>query len=267
MGEVDKLSALIAEPVRALIVAPGDPQLLVSVINEAESKGVRVVCVDSDAQASSRSTAVTIDAEVCGKLAAELMGTFLDPGAEVAIITGHTNVELHRKKAAGFCKLFPQVCEGGKIVEIVDSLDAEETMRKGFDLLERRKSLSGIYVRTGDCLPICRALSVLGLAGKIKMITSELSSEMVAYFENGIISASINGRPYMQGQMAMRLLVDHLVRGHSLPPHYRLNPQIVLRSNLYLFRELRPTRAVSEPTGLFPITPADDKVETRFGSF
>jgi LacI family transcriptional regulator len=241
VAEVEKLSRLVADGVQAVIVAPGDSAGLAPVINEAESKGIRVLCVDSDVQASCRSTAVCVDAEVSGKLAAELMGRFVDPGAEVAMITGMQSVELHHKKAAGFCELFPQICQGGRLVEIVDTLeDEDDAMRKCFDLLERRKSLSGIYIRTGNYLPICRALSVLGLSGKIHVIASDLFREMVPYFENGAIQASVNGRPYRQGQTAMRLLVDNLVRGYSLPPYYRLNPQIVLRSNLLLFREVRP---------------------------
>jgi len=241
VAEVEKLSQLVADGVQAVIVAPGDSTGLAPVINGAESKGIRVLCVDSDVQASCRSTVVSVDAEVSGKSAAELMGRFVGPGAEVAMITGMQSVELHRKKATGFCELFPQICQGGRLVEIVDTLeDEDDAMRKCFGLLERWKSLSGIYVRTGNCLPICRALSVLGLSGKMRLIASDLFREMVPYFENGTIQASVNGRPYMQGQMAMRLLVDHLLRGHSLPPHYRLNPQIVLRSNLRLFREVRP---------------------------
>jgi LacI family transcriptional regulator len=241
VAEVEKLSQLVADGVQAVIVAPGDSTGLAPVINGAESKGIRVLCVDSDVQASCRSTVVSVDAEVSGKSAAELMGRFVGPDAEVAMITGMQSVELHRKKATGFCELFPQICQGGRLVEIVDTLeDEDDAMRKCFGLLERWKSLSGIYVRTGNCLPICRALSVLGLSGKIHLIASDLFREMVPYFENGTIQASVNGRPYMQGQMAMRLLVDHLLRGHSLPPHYRLNPQIVLRSNLRLFREVRP---------------------------
>lgn len=247
VGEVNSLSALVAEGVRAVIVVPGDPEGLVPVINEAESKGTRVICVDTDVQASRRSTVVSVDADVSGRLAAELMGRFLDPGAEVAVITGMSSVELHRKKAIGFSELFPQVCEGGKLVEIVDTADDEDdAMRKCFALLERRKSLSAIYVRTGNCLPICRTVSVLGLVGKIQVIATDLFREMLPYFESGLIQASINGRPYMQGQMAMRLLVDHLVRGYSLPALYHLSPHIVLRSNLHLFREVRLTRASSE---------------------
>lgn len=240
VAEVEKLSHLVANGVQAVIVAPGDSAGLAQVINKAESKGIRVLCVDSDLQTSCRSTVVCVDAEVSGRLAAELMGRFVDPGAEVAMITGMQSVELHCKKAAGFCELFPQICQGGRLVEIVDTLEEEDdAMRKCFDLLERRKSLGGIYIRTGNYLPICRALSVLGLSGKIHVIASELFRGMVPYFENGTIQASVNGRPYMQGQIAMRLLVNYLVRGQHLPPHYRLNPQIVMRSNVHLFREVR----------------------------
>lgn len=241
VAETEKLSQFVADGVQAVIVAPGDSVGLAQVIDEAESKDIRVLCVDSDVRASCRSTVVCVDAEVSGKLAAELMGRFVAPGAEVAMITGMQSVELHRKKAAGFCELFPLICLGGRLVEIVDTLeDEDEAMRKCFDLLERRKSLSGIYIRTGNYLPICRALGALGLSDKIQVIASELFSGMIPYFENGTIQASVNGRPYMQGQIAMRLLVDYLVRGHSLPPHYRLNPQVVMRSNLRLFREVRP---------------------------
>lgn len=232
---------------RALIVAPGEPERLVPVINEAESKGIRVICVDSDVAASSRSTVVSVDAEVSGKVAAELMARFLDPGAQVAIVTGTRDVELQHKKATGFCEVFPQLSPGGEIVEIVDTSDNEDdAMCKCFALLERWKSLSGIYIRTGNCLPICRALNVLGLSGKIQVVATDLFGEMVPYFENGVIQASVNGRPYAQGQIAMRLLVDHFIRGHSLPPHYRLNLQIVLRSNLHLFREVKRKGEVQE---------------------
>ncbi len=241
VGEADSLSELIAEGVQAVIVAPGDPEGLVPVIDAAESKGIRVICVDSDVQASSRSSVVSIDAEASGRMAGELMGGLLGPGAEVAVLTGISGVELHCQKAAGFGLVFPQICQGGKVVEIVNTLDDEDDpMRKCFALLERRKSLGGIYVRTGNCLPICRAIGVLGLAGKIVVITTDLFREMIPYFENRTIHASINGRPYKQGQIAMRLLVDHLVRGHELPSCWRLNPQVVLRSNMHLFRELRP---------------------------
>jgi LacI family transcriptional regulator len=65
-----------------------------------------------------------------------------------------------------------------------------------------------------------------------------LFPDMVPWFERGTILASIYQRPYMQGQTAVRLVVDHIVSGHPFPPVCYLNPLVVLRSNLYMFREI-----------------------------
>ena len=110
-------------------------------------------------------------------------------------------------------------------------------------------SLTGIYVNTVNCLPVCRALCAQGLCGNIKLITTDLFADMVAYFEKGTIRASIHGRPFIQGEISTRLLVDHLVNGRPLPSAHYVAPHIVLRSNLFLFREIRQ---VGEKASLLP---------------
>ena len=60
---------------------------------------------------------------------------------------------------------------------------------------------------------------------------------MISYLNDGTIAASIYQDPFLQGQLAMRNLVDHFINGTPLRPVYYLNPGIVLRSNLALFRE------------------------------
>jgi LacI family transcriptional regulator len=79
-------------------------------------------------------------------------------------------------------------------------------------------------------------------------VATDLFAEAVPYFQNHTISASIYQRPYRQGQLAVRLLVDHFVAGAKLPTVRYLNPAIVMRSNLKLFREVansRPEKRVS----------------------
>jgi LacI family transcriptional regulator len=240
MHGVETVSELINCGIQGLIVAPGEPGRLVPIIDEAERRGIRVICVDTDAPGSSRSTVVGVDAKASGRLAAELMGRYLEPGSRVAIVTGTLQVDHHRKKAEGFCELFPQLCEGGSVIDVIEAHDDEdEAFRKSFALLEATESLAGIYVNTGNCLPVCRAIGARELSGKIQLVTTDLFKEMVPYFEKGTIFASINGRPYAQGQIAMRLALDHFVHGRSLPPHYYLAPEVVMRSNLYLLREIR----------------------------
>jgi ABC-type sugar transport system substrate-binding protein len=63
-------------------------------------------------------------------------------------------------------------------------------------------------------------------------------------------------RPYVQGQTAVRVAVDHIVNGVPIPPSYYLNPQIVLQSNIGLFREISSTKAAErvEPADQLPLS-------------
>lgn len=241
VGEADRVRELLESRVQALALSPGDHKSLTPLIDEAEEKrNIRVVCVSSDAPFSRRSSVVCVDPEVNGHLAAELLGKFLPPASEVAVITGMSWTEDHRKKVEGFSAFFPRFCPRGKVVEVVEGHDDEdETFQKVFALLERRTTLRGLYVSTAACVPVCHAVGAKGLYGKVKLIATDLGREMVPYFEKGAISASIHQRAYVQGQAAIRLLVDYFVNGHDIPSTYYLIPQIVMGANLHLFREIR----------------------------
>lgn len=247
-GEVEKVTELIRSEPRALILTPGSPQEVTPVINEAERRNIRVICVDTDAPASSRSSAVCVNARMSGNVAAELLGGMLAPGSEVAVVTGMLQTEDHRKKAEGFTEAFPRFCPGGIVAEVIEAHeDEDEAFQKCFGLLERHKSLSGVYVNTANNLPVCRAIAALGLSGRLKLVTTDLYSEMRPYFEKGTIAASIYSRPYIQGELAVRLAIDHLIYGAPLPAAHYLAPHVVLRSTLHLFREMRH-RAAREVT-------------------
>jgi LacI family transcriptional regulator len=236
--EVEKVSEAMKDGIHTLIITPGDPQRLTPSINEAERKDIRVICVDTDAPASRRSSVVCLNVEVGGRLAAELMSKFVSPGSQVAVITGLLQVEAHRKKAESFCGSYSQFCKGGKVLEVVEAHDHEaEAFEKCSTLLERYESLAGLYVSTGNCLPVCRAINARGLSGQIKLITTDIFGEMVPFFENGTIFASVDGRPFLQGQIALRMVVDHIVHGSPLPSSHYLTPQIIMRSTLPFFKE------------------------------
>ncbi len=238
--EHERVAKVVRENIQALILTPGDPERLIPLINEAERQNIRVICVDTDASKSARSTMVGVDSGVSGRLAAELMGRFLAPRSQVAIITGMLQTEDHRGKTEGFRDSFTRYCANGKVAGIVEAHDDdEEAFRKCSALLEKHPLLKGIYVNTANCLPVCRALQAFGLAGKIRLITTDLFPGMIPFFEEGTIFASIHGRPFAQGQISLRLAVDHLVHRHPLPPSFFLAPQIVMRSTLHLFNEMR----------------------------
>lgn len=242
LGEHDTeaFKELAQSGVQGIILTAGNPKGLKPLVDEAEEKGIRVVCVSTDAPESRRSSIVCVEPRLNGCLAGELMGKFLPPGSNVAVVAGMLNTEDHRKKTDGFSEAFPQHCAGGKIFTVIEGHeDEDESFQKTFELLRRVPTLAGLYVNTVNCLPVCRALGAHSLAGKVKLITTDLFAEMAPYFNKGIITASIYQQPHRQGQLAVRLMADHLTNKVPLPPTVHLSPGVVMSSNLNLFREMK----------------------------
>lgn len=240
VGETEQVRGFLSDSIQALIVTPGDPQRLGPLLDEAEAHGIRVICLASDAPGSHRSSVICVEPKLNGRMAGELMARFVPLRSHVVIITGMARTEDHREKIKGFSETFPRFCPGGRIVEVLEGHeDEDETFLKCQNLLKKHRALGGIYVTTANCLPVCRALSTRKDRRKITLITTDLFREMVPYFEKGIITASIHQRAYRQGQIAVRLIVDHIVSNRPLPPAYFLNPSLAIRSNLTQFRELR----------------------------
>lgn len=239
-GDTEAFKELVEAGVDGIILTAGNPQGLLPLIDQAEEKGIRVVCVSTDAPESRRSSIVCVEPKTNGSLAGELMGKLVPPNSKVAIIAGMLSAEDHRKKADGFAETFPKHCAGGKIIRVIEGHeDEEETFNKTLDLLKRVPSLAGIYVNTVNCLPVCRALGERGLAGKVKLITTDLFAEMSPYMQKGTITASIYQQAHRQGQIAVRLMSDHLTNKTPFPPKVHLSPGVVMSSNLHLFRETR----------------------------
>ena len=239
-GDTEAFKELVQNAVDGIILTAGNPRDLKPLIDEAEQKGIHVVCVSTDAPESRRSSIVCVEPRLNGNIAGELMGKFVPPGSKVAVVAGMLTAEDHRKKTDGFYDAFPKNCPGGKIVSVIEGHeDEDESFQKTFDLLRRVPSLAGLYVNTVNCLPVCHALGARGLAGKVKLITTDLFGEMSAYFQKGTIAASIYQQPHRQGQIAVRLLADHLTGKVNFPPAVHLSPGVVMSSNLHLFREMR----------------------------
>lgn len=246
LGEGDGVAFkdLMASGVDGIILTAGNPKNLKPLIDEAEAKGIHVVCVSTDAPESHRSSVVYVEPYLNGCLAGELMGKFVPPGSKVAVVAGMLMAEDHRRKAEGFSETFPKHCANGKIVAVIEGHeDEDESFQKTFDLLRRVPALAGIYVNTVNCLPVCRALGARGLGGRVRLITTDLFVEMSPYFKKGTIAASIYQQPHRQGQIAVRVLADNLVSKVNFPPAVRLSPGVVMSSNLHLFREMRTTES------------------------
>lgn len=237
-GEISAFRRLQASKVNGILLTPGNPEAMTPLIDAAEREGTRVVCVSTDAPMSRRSSVVCVEPRLNGLIAGELMAGFVPRESKVAIVTGMLRTIDHREKAEGFTASFRELSIGGAVVEILEAHEHPvESFRKTRALLERVPELAGIYVNTVNCLPVCRALAHESRVGTVRVIATDLFRQMIPAIQSGAIAASIHQQPYVQGQLAVRALAEHLLHGADFTPAHYLNPSIILRANLNLFRE------------------------------
>ena len=236
-NEQKELSSLLDEDLRGLIVMPGNPRVVAPIIDAAEARGIRVVCICSDAPHSRRSAVVYANPSLQGRLAAELLSKFIPGNADVAAITGMLRTEEHRQKVEGFRSRLAQHSEMALACVLEAHESEEESYQKTMNLLNDNPKLRGIYVTTVNCLPVCLAVNDHRRTD-VRLITTDLFPQMVPYFENGTIGASVYQDPHTQGQTAVKVLVDNVIEKIPIPSSNSLNPGIVLQSNLHFFREV-----------------------------
>lgn len=233
-GDADVEQAL-REDFQGLVLAPGRPEVAAPLIAQAARRGLPVVCVNTDAPGSERLCTVSVDSLASGGLAAELMGRFLGGRGTVVVVTGFASTIDHAEKVEGFQRTLFEASPDVAIAAVVEGQDVEDqAYRKCMETFGETPDLSGVYVTTANAPPVLRALHDRGLASRVTVITTDLFAELVPHIEAGRIAATIDQRPWIQGQIAFRTMYRYLIEGVRPPSFVRLAPHVVMRSNLRL---------------------------------
>jgi LacI family transcriptional regulator len=242
VGEEEAMEAALEDKVDGIILVPGHPGPLKSLIRRAKRANIPVVCVATDAPHTDRLTVVSIDPFASGSLAGELIGRFLAGPGTVAIAIGDLAVSDHAQKFEAFSNVAASLFPNVRLLPIVETHDSDaEAYEKFRDLLRREPTLSGVYVATSNSLPILRALEEFGLLGKVTLITTDLFPDLIDRIRCGHVTATIYQRPRTQGLMAFRSLYKFVSEGACPAGPIRLAPHLVMRSNLEFFLAQEPS--------------------------
>ncbi len=125
---------------------------------------------------------------------------------------------------------------GELLDRIIETHDDETTAyQQTRKLVSHDRALRAIYVSTANSIAVIRALEELDPERRIALVTTDLFPQLVPFLKSGRILATIYQRPESQGRMAFEALYKFLVEGKCPPHRIKLNPHIVMRSNLELF--------------------------------
>jgi LacI family transcriptional regulator, galactose operon repressor len=235
-GDEELFREALEDRSKGIIIAPGHPAQLKMWIRRAAQRRIPVVCVSTDAPGTDRLTAVSADPFVSGAMVAELLQLTVRSPGTVGVFTGDLSTIDHSEKVRGFKQSLSSVNGSLVVSEVIETHDDEtvayEQTRK---LLARNRSLKAIYVSTANSVTTIQALEDLDPERRIAVVTTDLFPQLVPFLKSGRILATIYQRPEAQGRMAFEALYNFIAEGKCPPQRIKLNPHIVMRSNLELF--------------------------------
>ncbi len=239
-GDIEVLEASNWQQFDGIILAPGNPAGVSRFACSAAKANIPIVYVTTDAPRTQRLLSIAIEGTVSGGIAAELLGSIIPSPAPVTAIVGDLRIQDHAEKLRGFAAGLATLSPHLWLLSAIESHESPEGAYSAtMDVLNRHPNLSGIYVSTANSLPVIRAIEESKRMGAVRVITTDLFPEIIAAIESGHVFASVYQRPFLQGRLAFELLSRFLMTGSRPKQIIRLNPHIVLRSNLSLFVETK----------------------------
>lgn len=205
------LNFLKTKDIQGLAVRGVQNEALDSHLKNFIERQIPIVTFDSDLPSIQRLCFVGEEHEHSGRIGASLLGKCIGGKGTVAILTGSTNVQAHLLRINGFQNTLHELYPGISIVEIAETLDQsaiayDHTAR----LLNLYPHLSGIFNTAGCSGDIAKALTDAKKTGEVKLVTYNVTPEVVELVKNRTVDFTIGLGPKTQGSLTIETLFNYV---------------------------------------------------------
>jgi LacI family transcriptional regulator len=234
--QIQMIRALQAEHVDGIAISPVDPQALVETVDSLAVDGIPVMTIGSDIPESRRVCHVGCNYVDSGRIAAQLMGSFVQGEGKVGIITFRDPVLPIQQRIIGFREVIAEYPH----IELNGPHKLSRTGEDAYDFIRGyvrdEPGLKGLFVSYGILETVARAVREAGMQGRIHLVGFDLSREIAALIRARVVDAAICQEPFDQGYYTMKILhqyVTEKARQRQTIIHTRL--VVVIRQNVHYF--------------------------------
>lgn len=214
--------------------ASNDPRFL-ALLEAFSQKKVPVFLVNAVPEARQRLYYCSAN-QCVGRLGADIFCALRRGAPGKVLLLGGVRSNVRQvARVNDFCAAMAQQCPEEQILEC-HLYDDPARLRALVTTSLSDGSLSGIYaVSARETLAMCAAVREAGASGRVVTIGTDVFPELLEYFEDRTLTASVYQYPVQQAYAAVRTLVSHIV-----PMEPRTQPLIfpiaaVFRSNAASF--------------------------------
>src|SRR6202011_150596 len=222
--QVQAIEQLVNEGASGIAVSCSDANKLTDAINSAVSKGVPVVCFDSDAPKSKRLADFGTDDIDCGHKVMEQLAKEMGGKGVVAILAGNQNAPNLQKRVQGVkeeAKKYPDI-------KILDAYYHKETPQdaaaKVEQVMQAHPEIAGWAMIGGWPLFTDNALKFA--PGSVKVVAVDALPAQLGYVKSGHVQVLLAQQVYEWGSTTVDLLYD-LVANNKKPAEAFVKGQLI----------------------------------------
>ncbi|MDE7323483.1 MAG: LacI family DNA-binding transcriptional regulator [Lachnospiraceae bacterium] len=220
-AQLNAIDELLQEDVNGIALAPQNDDRIRIRINELHEQGIPVVTLNTDIENSTRMAYVGSNYTKSGRTAAGLLRLMTHGDVQIGIITGSSDILCHTERIAGFTDALKPYQERIHIVSVVETHDDEiESYEQTARLLREHPGINALFFAAGGVYGGCRAITSLGLSGKLCAIAFDKAETTEQFLRDGVLSAVICQQPRIQGKKPLELLFHYLTSGQRPDREY-----------------------------------------------
>ncbi len=236
-GEIAAIQDMIAKGVKGIAITPTSPAV-VSALDKAVKKGIKVVLMDNDIPTWKRKTALVATNNLKGgRLAGVYLKTRLKPGDTLGILEGVPGVPALDDRVNGMLAGLGALKSK---IKVVSKLETDCAQDKGLtaaqDMLTANPNVTAIYSACGP--PALGAVQALRNAGKKKgaviLVGFDALPDEVAQIKSGWETASVAQFPSKIGGLGIDTLYK-AVKGVKVPKSVDTGTAVVTKANARKF--------------------------------
>ena len=231
---LEKLLIKEGDSLSGLVITPTHDEKLNDIIHRFTEKKITVVTLNSDAEGSTRQANVSCDNKMIGCSAGELMAAFLGSykSGKILLLGGHRHLRNHQETTQGFVSTISELKNELDVFECYEFDDPARLKRYIREYLKSFADIRGIYCNNlRNTLTACETIRKLGFSRKLKVIGSDVHSEMLSFFEDNTLNATIFQNPQLQSSKSLWNLYYLLTREEKVSEFTKTSIGIVIRSN------------------------------------
>lgn len=223
---LEDFQSMLDSGMDAIILFPTGPYAEYKNFNPIlEERKIPVITINNEIPELNCLCSIQQDGKILGRMAADLMN-LCNPHSTSAVFIGSKDVHAQRASAASFEEVLCKT--GGRMCALYETqVENQIGYVLADNLLNNYPEANGIFVGVSQCLGVIKRLRELGVENRFRLITVDTYPEVLTLLRSGIISATLDRRPYDMGQLAVQLLYQYFTLGITPPSRILVPPTII----------------------------------------